>query len=74
MSKEFIKFFTVNARISDMQTDSPLDILMSCSQPKNLIRVSPVEWVIMNIMSQGAFLIIREQETCLSLVFLHLPS
>lgn len=37
MSKEFIKYFTVNIRVSDMEADSPLDILISYSQPKNLI-------------------------------------
>lgn len=48
---------------------SPGRSLLSRSQPKNLIWVSPVESLLLNVVSQGSLLSIRKQEIWLSLVF-----
>lgn len=37
MFKEFTKFFQIDAQVSEMEVDSLLDILISCSQPKDII-------------------------------------
>lgn len=47
--------------------------LLSRSQPKNLIWVSPVESLLLNVVSQGSLLSIRKQEIWLSLVFFSYP-